>query len=163
MHLLAHRGKKTHLHHLQLLEPLLQQVLHLPGVLDILIFPEGVPRPPLRVLPEVVGLEALARPQKLPVLCSTANPSLLAFVLFFFRRVIAPKGGIGKKKPVYAFRVYARTPPRMHACLPVHPSPGARRDQSCALGAAVDCPRAVGVEVAGRSRRIDTRTDDGRT
>jgi hypothetical protein len=52
----------THLHHLQLLEPFLYQLLHLPRVCHALVLAEGISRPPLRVLAVVVGRELVALP-----------------------------------------------------------------------------------------------------
>jgi hypothetical protein len=60
----------TNLHDLQLLEALLYELLYPPRVLYALVFPEGVPRAPLRIFSEVVGGKLLALPQELPVLKS---------------------------------------------------------------------------------------------
>lgn len=62
------RGIATHLQQLQLLQPLLYQLLNLPLVLHCLVLPERIPRPPFGVFSEVVGRELFALPEKLSVL-----------------------------------------------------------------------------------------------
>jgi hypothetical protein len=54
--------REAYLHHLQVLQSLLHQFLDGPRVLDILVLVEGISRPPLRVLAEIVGCELLALP-----------------------------------------------------------------------------------------------------
>jgi hypothetical protein len=55
------------------MEPFLDESLYLPRILDILVPPEFVSRPALRVLAEVVGLELLALAKQLSVLCLRAE------------------------------------------------------------------------------------------
>lgn len=51
-------ARQTHLHHPQLLQPPLYQLLRLPlPKVPIVVLPERVPRPPPGVLAEVVGGE----------------------------------------------------------------------------------------------------------
>lgn len=57
-----------HLHHLQLLQALLHQLLDLSLVLDRLVLTERVPCPPLRVFSEIVRCELLALSEELAVL-----------------------------------------------------------------------------------------------
>lgn len=57
-----------HLHHLQLLQALLHQLLYLPLVLDRLVLAERVPCSPLRVFSEIVRCELLALSEELAVL-----------------------------------------------------------------------------------------------
>ena len=59
---------RPHLHHLQLLQALLHQLLYLPLVLDRLVLAERVPCPPFRVFSEIVGRELLALSEELAVL-----------------------------------------------------------------------------------------------
>lgn len=64
----AHAGLGTtsliqaYLQDLKLLQPLLYQLLDLPRVLDAAVLPEGISRPALRILSEVVGGELVALP-----------------------------------------------------------------------------------------------------
>lgn len=57
-----------HLHHLQLLQALLHQLLYLPLVLDRLVLAERVPCSPLRVFSEIVRCELLALSEELAIL-----------------------------------------------------------------------------------------------
>lgn len=62
------KRNQAHLHHIQVLPPLLDQLLDLSGVLDILILPERIPRPAFGVLSEVVVGKLAPLTEKLPVL-----------------------------------------------------------------------------------------------
>jgi hypothetical protein len=53
---------------LQLLQSLLDELLHLTSVLDLLMLPESVSRPPLRIFSEVVRRKVVALSQELSVL-----------------------------------------------------------------------------------------------
>lgn len=70
MHLLwqGEHEKWPHLHHLQLLQALLHQLLYLPLVFDRLVLAERVPCPSLRVFSEIVRCELLALSEELAVL-----------------------------------------------------------------------------------------------
>jgi hypothetical protein len=57
-------GEKMYLQHLQLLQPPLDEVLHLALIGLVLVLAERVVRPPLRVLPEVVGCELPRLPKQ---------------------------------------------------------------------------------------------------
>jgi hypothetical protein len=59
--------KRTDLHHLQLLQPLLHQLLYLSVILFMLVFVEGISRPPPGIGPEVVVGELTRLPQQRPV------------------------------------------------------------------------------------------------
>lgn len=60
--------RSTDLQQLQLLQPLLYQLLDLPLVLDRLVIAERIPRPPLGVFPKVVRRELFALSEELSVL-----------------------------------------------------------------------------------------------
>lgn len=62
------RRKRANLHHLQVLQPLLHQLLHAPRVLLVLVLAEGVARAPLGVLAEVVQRKLPRLPQEGPIL-----------------------------------------------------------------------------------------------
>ena len=62
----------TDLQHLQVLQALLHKLLHLPRILDVLMFPKGVPRPALGVLSEVVGSELVPLAEELSILCTSS-------------------------------------------------------------------------------------------
>ena len=59
---------QTHLHRLQVLQPLLHELLHPPGVLDALVLAKRISRPAPRILAEVVGRELAALAEELSVL-----------------------------------------------------------------------------------------------
>lgn len=69
-----------HLHHLQLLQALLHQLLYLPLVLDRLVLAERVPCSPLRVFSEIVRCELLALSEELAVL----SRKVVNITVFFF-------------------------------------------------------------------------------
>jgi hypothetical protein len=52
----------THLQALKLLDPMLDQLLHLSAILLALMLPESISRPSLRILSEVVRSELRALP-----------------------------------------------------------------------------------------------------
>lgn len=61
-------GRWAHLHHLQLLQALLHQLLYLPRLLDRLVLPKCISCPPLRVFPEIVRVELSALTEELAIL-----------------------------------------------------------------------------------------------
>lgn len=58
----------AHLHHLQLLQALLHQLLYLPLVVDRLVLPECISCPPLCIFPEVVRGELSTLSEELAIL-----------------------------------------------------------------------------------------------
>lgn len=56
------------LHHCQLLQALLQQLLYLPRVVDLLVLPEGIVRSPTCVFSEVILAKVAALTEELSVL-----------------------------------------------------------------------------------------------
>lgn len=59
---------RSNLQALELLEPLLDKLLHLPWVLNLFVLPESVSRPPLGIFSEVVGRKVATLAQELSVL-----------------------------------------------------------------------------------------------
>lgn len=53
-------SEKTYLEHLQILQPLLHQLLYPPRVLNAPVLPERIPRAALGVFPKVVGGELVS-------------------------------------------------------------------------------------------------------
>ena len=51
---IGHQQARTHLHHLQLLQPFLHQLLYPPLVAFVLMFMESVYGPPSAIFPKVV-------------------------------------------------------------------------------------------------------------
>lgn len=64
------RNSTTDLQHLQVLQPLLHQLLYPPRVVDTLVLPERIPRAALGIFPKVVGVELVSLAEELSVLRS---------------------------------------------------------------------------------------------